>query len=166
MIKKRDGHEVPYDREKIKAAVEKAVKAAGEVALLYTVVDDIEREIVSADRVMGVEEIQDLTERQLMKHSLYASAKAFCLYREKRAQAREAGHELMKRVDEVLHVSAKDSNEKRENANIDGNTAMGAMLQIGSSCSRAYNECTDHDMLPDRYPEIAARWLFHRARIP
>ena len=140
MIKKRDGHEVPYDREKIKAAVEKAVKAAGEVALLYTVVDDIEREIVSADRVMGVEEIQDLTERQLMKHSLYASAKAFCLYREKRAQAREAGHELMKRVDEVLHVSAKDSNEKRENANIDGNTAMGAMLQIGSSCSRAYNE--------------------------
>ena len=61
MIKKRDGHEVPYDREKIKAAVEKAVKAAGEVALLYTVVDDIEREIVSADRVMGVEEIQDLT---------------------------------------------------------------------------------------------------------
>ena len=140
MIKKRDGHEVPYDREKIKAAVEKAVKAAGEVALLDTVVDDIEKEIFSEERVLGVEEIQDLTERQLMKHSLYASAKAFCLYREKRAQAREAGHELMKRVDEVLHVSAKDSNEKRENANIDGNTAMGAMLQIGSSCSRAYNE--------------------------
>ena len=54
MIKKRDGHEVLYDREKIEAAVEKAVKAAGEVALLYTVVDDIEHEIVSADRVMGV----------------------------------------------------------------------------------------------------------------
>ena len=42
MIKKRDGHEVPYDREKIKAAVEKAVKAAGEIAPLDTVVDDIE----------------------------------------------------------------------------------------------------------------------------
>ena len=50
MIKKRDGHEVPYDREKIKAAVEKAVKAAGEVALLDTVVDDIVTSSVKLSR--------------------------------------------------------------------------------------------------------------------
>ena len=125
MIKKRDGHEVPYDREKIKAAVEKAVKAAGEVALLYTVVDDIEREIVSADRVMGVEEIQNLTERQLMRHSLYASAKAFCLYREKRAQAREAGHELMKRVE---HTPADKAHVVLAAGQIHEKTASAAVL--------------------------------------
>ena len=46
----------------------------------------------------------------------------------------------MKTIDEITRVDARQSDVKRDNANIDGNTAMGSMLQIGTAGAKAYNE--------------------------
>ena len=49
-------------------------------------------------------------------------------------------NKLMKVIDEITHTDARVSDMKRDNANIDGNTAMGSMLQIGAAGAKAYNE--------------------------
>ncbi len=75
-----------------------------------------------------------------MKCGLEATAKAYILYRANRTRIREANTSLMKTIDEITNVDARDSDMKRDNANIDGNTAMGSMLQIGTAGAKAYNE--------------------------
>jgi len=50
--------------------------------------------------------------------------------------------DLMKKIENLTLSDAKDSDAKRENANIDGNTAMGTMLQYGSTVSKAF--CMSH----------------------
>ena len=61
------------------------------------------------------------------------------LYRAERTRIREAKTSLMKSIDEITNVDARLSDMKRDNANIDGNTAMGSMLQIGTAGAKAYN---------------------------
>src|SRR5699024_2914176 len=46
---------------------------------------------------------------------------------------------LMKTIDEITNGDARASDMKRDNANIDGNTAMGSMLQIGTAGAKSYN---------------------------
>ena len=87
-----------------------------------------------------IETIQDKVEKQLMNHGFSDAAKAYILYRATRTRAREANTSLMKTIDEITRTDARSSDLKRDNANIDGNTAMGAMLQIGSAGAKAYNE--------------------------
>ncbi len=140
---KRDGREVPYERNRIKSAVLKAMEASKEGGSVDAefIAECVENEIKVLDKEsIGVEVIQDIVERKLMAHGFYSAAKAYCVYRDQRSRAREAKTNLMKSIDEIIHADARKNNQKRENANIDGNTAMGAMLQIGSACSRAYNE--------------------------
>ena len=88
----------------------------------------------------NIEAIQDIVEKQLMNHGFNDAAKAYILYRANRTRAREANTTLMKTIDEITQVDARVSDMKRDNANIDGNTAMGSMLQIGSAGAKAYNE--------------------------
>ena len=140
---KRDGREVPYERNRIKSAVLKAIEASecGNSSDADFITECVENEIkVLTTGTIGVEIIQDIVERQLMEHGFYTAAKAYCVYRDQRSRAREAKNNLMRNIGEIVNSHARKTNQKRENANIDGNTAMGAMLQIGSACSRAYNE--------------------------
>lgn len=51
---------------------------------------------------------------------------------------------LAKKIREITYSDAVNSNIKRDNANIDGNTAMGTMLQYGSAVSNAF--CDDEVM--------------------
>lgn len=50
----------------------------------------------------------------------------------------EFGLEIMNMFDQVTEMDAKSSDLKRENGNIDGNTAMGAMLQLGANAAKLY----------------------------
>lgn len=60
-------------------------------------------------------------------------AKQYILYSANRTRSSEANTSLMKTTDEITRVDARQSDVKRDNANIDGNTAMGSMLQIGTA---------------------------------
>ena len=144
-IIKRDGRVVLYDQSKIAGAILRALEVSGDgnAADAARVANDVQRDLesqFSAQKAPDIEAIQDTVERQLMNHGFSAAAKAYILYRANRTRAREANTSLMKTIDEITNIDARISDMKRDNANIDGNTAMGSMLQIGAAGAKAYNE--------------------------
>ncbi len=143
-IIKRDGRKVLYDQAKIARAILKAMEATGEgdAESAARVANAVESHLES-DRLSdapGIEYIQDAVEKELMNYGFNETAKAYILYRANRTRAREANTSLMHTIDEITQVDAKASDLKRDNANIDGNTAMGSMLQIGAAGAKSYNE--------------------------
>ena len=143
-IIKRDGRVVLYDQNKIANAILKALSATGEgdAADAARVANDVQRalEVKFPVDAPNIEAIQDTVEQELMNHGFNSAAKAYILYRGNRTRAREASTSLMKTIDEITNTDARISDMKRDNANIDGNTAMGSMLQIGAAGAKAYNE--------------------------
>lgn len=142
-IKKRDGRIVLYDESKIAAAILKAMEAAneGDASDAARVANDVHTELekLPEDMPPQIEQVQDAVERELMKNGFESSAKEFILYRAQRTHIREANTSLMKTIDEITNVDARISDMKRDNANIDGNTSMGSMLQIGAAGAKNYN---------------------------
>ena len=143
-IRKRDGRVVLYDQNKIASAILKALEAAreGDAADAARVANAVEKALERQfpSQAPDIEAIQNMVEKQLMNHKFEEAAKAYILYRATRTRAREANTSLMKTIDEITHIDARISDMKRDNANIDGNPAMGSMLQIGSAGAKAYNE--------------------------
>ena len=69
---------------------------------------------------------------------------SFSEYRERRAQSRQMffdqkkQHKFLKAIESLGLKSAHEEDGKRENANVDGDTAMGTMLQYGSTVSKEF----------------------------
>lgn len=132
-IRKRDGRLVPFHENKIAEAINKAFEATYKPGYDETAAR-LAHEVASILEVEGgqcpdVEHIQDIVERVLMDNGYVQTAKAYILYRSERSRAREMNTRLMKIYEDITFSSAKDSDIKRENANIDGDTAMGTMLK-------------------------------------
>ena len=85
-----------------------------------------------------VEEIQDAVERTLVDNGHARTAKEFILYRAQRTRVRDMNTRLMKTYEELTYKSADENDIKRENANIDGDTAMGTMLKYGSEGAKQF----------------------------
>ncbi len=140
-IIKRDGRKVKFDVKKIASAIKKALKAANikdnerAEALAKQVEDSFEPTYVPT-----VEEIQDKVEEILIENGLVRTAKEYILYRAERTRIRESKTRLMKTLENLTYEDARDSDVKRENANIDGNTAMGTMLKYGSESAKQFYE--------------------------
>ncbi len=142
-IVKRDGREVPFNLEKISTAINKALQAAGngDERLAMTLAGQVAQEASQVTtNSPSVEEIQDIVEKVLIDADLSKAAKAYILYRAERTRAREMNTRLMKTYEEITHSDSRESNLKRDNANIDGDTAMGSMLKYGSEGAKIYNE--------------------------
>ena len=141
---KRDGRRVLYDQTKIASAILRAMEAVreGNAEDAARVADSVEAklEAIFPAKSPDIETIQDTVEHQLMQYGFNDTAKAYILYRANRTHTRDANTALMKTINEITQEDAIDSDLKRDNANIDGNTAMGSMLQIGSAGAKAYNE--------------------------
>lgn len=143
-IRKRDGREAPFNIEKIANAIFKAASATGgkdyqsSLLLAEEVVNYLEVNLHK--RVPSVEEIQDAVEKILIERGHARTAKEFILYRAERTRVREMDTRLMKVYEELTFKEAKDNDMKRENANIDGDTAMGTMLRYGSEGAKQFNE--------------------------
>ncbi len=142
-IKKRDNRVVPFDAKKIANAIFKAAKAVGGTD--YEEAKSVAQEVCelcdnSYDEIPTVEQIQDLVEKVLIERGHAQTAKAYILYRYERTRAREMKTNLMGVLNELTFHSAKDSDIKRENANIDGDTAMGTMLKYGSVSAKEFYE--------------------------
>jgi len=145
-IRKRDGRVVPFETEKIEQAIENCFMASGtrktqETAkeLTAQVIAEVERDENLPD-IPGVEQIQDTVERVLIEKGFVRSAKSYILYRAERSRVREMNTRLMKTFEDITYKDAVDSDIKRENANINGDTAMGAMLKFGSEGSKQFYE--------------------------
>ena len=144
MIKKRDGREAPFNIEKIARAIYRAAEAVGgndyseAMELADTVCQQLSESIIG--RNPSVEEVQDMVERVLIENGHAKTAKAYILYRAERTRAREMNTTLMKIYEDLTFKSAGEYDLKRENANIDGDTAMGTMLKYGSEGAKQFNE--------------------------
>lgn len=141
---KRDGTDVAFEAAKIKDAVFRAATAcdireaaaqsvAGDVC--NKVVDQLE--LVHADKA-DIESIQDLVESTLIDLGYGAIAKAYILYRQKRTDARERKSHIMKNMFDLTFRDAVESDNQRENANIDADSSMGTMLKYGSEIAKEY----------------------------
>lgn len=143
-IRKRDGREVPFNIEKIGNAIFKAASASGgkdyntALDIADKVMDYIENTLNK--KVPTVEEIQDAVEKVLIETGHAKTAKEFILYRAERTRVREMGTRLMKVYEELTFKEASENDLKRENANIDGDTAMGTMLKYGSEGAKQFYE--------------------------
>lgn len=141
-ILKRDGRKVAFNKLKIADAMRKAFDAAKDyhsedycMNLADEVADEAVRKIHTTPTV---EQIQDLVEEELMSKGHALTAKKYILYRAERNKVREKNSELMKIYEDITFSEAKDSNLKRENANVNGDTAMGTMLKYGSEGAKQF----------------------------
>ena len=145
-ILKRNGESVEFNESKIYTAIFKAAEASKEglepIDLQY-----ITHKVVSQlSDPCTVEQVQDIVEQMLIRYDYEKTAKAYILYRAQRAKVRGVKSELMEIYDEISGKDAVDSNIKRENANVDGDTAMGSMLKFGSEGAKYY---VDKYILPE-----------------
>ena len=143
-ITKRDGRIVPFESEKIESAIARALAASGsqkgaqtarELAAIVT------RELESSEDIPSsptVEQVQDVVERVLIEKGFVLTAKAYILYRAERSRVREMNTRLMKTYEDITFTDAIDSDIKRENANINGDSAMGSMLKFGSEGAKQF----------------------------
>ncbi len=143
-IKKRDGRTVAFHSDKIADAVFKAAQAIGgtdrDMAqdIARQVCDYLEQTLGGADPT--VEQVQDAVEKVLIENGHARTAKEFILYRAERTRVREMNTRLMKTLEDLTFLDAKENDVKRENANIDGDTSMGTMLKYGSESAKQFYE--------------------------
>ena len=116
---KRNGSEVIFDREKIVVAVTKANEAVSEKHRITAedvenIALEVERLCLTMVRSAGVEEIQDLVEKEIMKLGAFDLAKAYITYRYKRELVRKSNT-----TDDKIMSLIECNNEdvKQENAN-------------------------------------------------
>ena len=149
-IMKRNGDVVDFDRKKIFNAMLKANRSLPEgqkhttEAHILLLTDKVVRIAGKAEKIT-VEGVQDVVEKVLIDAGLADLAKSYILYRSEHARIREAKDYLMEAFQTLTFKEAKEVDAKRENANIDANTAMGTMLKYGST---AANFFVDNYILP------------------
>ncbi len=158
-VVKRNGKKVEFNASKIAIAIKKAFDEIIERQIdddgvakysekdmqkvFQDVLDRIEKEYKDKDKIK-IEEIQDLIETSLKAKKYEDVYKCFSDYRERRAQSRAAftddnkTHKFLKTLEGLALKSAAEDDAKRENGNIDGNSAMGTMLQFGSNVSKEF----------------------------
>ena len=142
-IRKRNGKEVPFDPEKIRSAIHKANQsdAAKGEKISTSALDELTHQIIHKlpdGEIPTVEQVQDLVEEALIAADYAKTAKAYILYRAEHAKIRQAEGDLMDIYKELTFRDARDVDLKRENANIDADTAMGTMLKYGSEGSKYF----------------------------
>ena len=123
-IRKRDGHEVPFDESKITTAVMKAAKAVDHQNPME-VGQEITRQIVSLleifykeEGVPTVEQVQDLVEKILIEKGYASIAKAYILYREQHAKMRDTKKLLGSAADMINKYLEKLDWKVNENSNM------------------------------------------------
>ena len=143
-VMKRDGRKVAFDQEKIATAIKKAFKATDtiieESAIEDMLVDVNQTLLERGNNASTVENIQDVVEETLQKHGYYKVSKSYILYRNHRTNNRELNSNLMKIYEKITFSESTEEDLKRENANVNGDTAMGTMLKYGSEGSKSFSE--------------------------
>ena len=142
-IIKRDGRKVDFDLEKIAQAIFSAAQAMGgdNYDQARTLAEKVEALLESSGlEAPTVEQVQDTVEKVLIENGHSQTAKSYILYRAERTRIREMNTSLMKIYEDLTFKNAAENDIKRENANIDGDTAMGTMLKYGSEGAKAFDE--------------------------
>ena len=133
-VVKRDGRIVGFNKEKIAAAIRKAMlttEQGEDEKLINQIADRIE---FRGKEQSSVEEIQDMVEMELMKSTRKEVAKRYISYRNQRSIARKAKtREIFLEI-----VEAKSNDVTRENANMNADTPAGMMMKFASETTKPF----------------------------
>ncbi|QNO14991.1 anaerobic ribonucleoside-triphosphate reductase [Alkalicella caledoniensis] len=134
---KRDGRLQDFEPAKITDAINKAFSVSGEgnysdaLMLTHKVLENINIQMINTEiKTPTIDEIQDIVEDTLIKSNLLTAGKEYVAYRRRRDKIRDSRGRFIKELTDI--VNTKDT----ENANINGDTAMGKMLQAGSIAAK------------------------------
>lgn len=161
IVIKRNGRRVEFEGSKIAIAIKKGFDSvtinddnneeerkysdADANKVYLKVIKRIEKEYLELGKIK-IEEIQDLIEDELQKNGYHDVYESFSQYRIRRMQSRQLffdqkkQHKFLKAIESLGLKSASEVDTKRENANVDGDTAMGTMLQYGSTISKEFTK--------------------------
>lgn len=152
-VQKRDNRLVDFNSSKIKTAIQECCKRIQKdyqeetqkvKEHLTEIVDNVCLHLPKNDTVK-VEEIQDTVEQELSKVSPQV-AKEYIIYRYQRNVARDSNSALTQIYMNLTSKKSSDMDLKRENANINSDTAMGMMLKFGAEASKEF--CLNHLIKP------------------
>ena len=143
-IRKRDGRLVPFELDKIAGAIYKAFQACSSKYELKTALEIakiVEKNLEKKQSALPtVELVQDTVEEVLIEQGFVRVAKAYILYRANRTRERDMRSRLMKTFEEITFSESKNSDLKRENANVNADAPMGTMLKYGAEAAKQFNE--------------------------
>jgi len=121
-VKKRDGRVVEFVPQRITDAIYKAAQAVGGTDKQTAI--DLSKKVITVleykydiHEIPTVEDIQDIVERVLIKSGHSKTAKAYIIYRSKRAEMRKAGAFLHKVTNIVDGYVGKNDWRVKENSN-------------------------------------------------
>ncbi|MDD4151602.1 MAG: ribonucleoside-diphosphate reductase subunit alpha [Candidatus Gracilibacteria bacterium] len=121
MIRTRNGDIVNFDKKRIELAIEKACEAINLQdisfipAITTKIVEDLEYSIgEDSEYIVGVEDIQDIVEKNLMEEGYYYVAKEYIIYRQKRIEERgkEKAKLEKKLMEHKLKVTKSDGKKE------------------------------------------------------
>ena len=139
-IIKRNKDIVPFDRNKIVQAINKAfIEVDGQVYeddTSNSIADDIQRRIeyFNNTKKISVEDIQDMVEEYLMESERKDVARAYIRYRYKKEVARGYKDDFIKAIEEKLTAR----NVQNQNANVDEHSFGGRMGEAASYMTKDY----------------------------
>lgn len=150
-IIKRNNKKEPFHSEKIALAIKKGFDSipnpqysASDAHFVYLKVLEQLEKISHDQSSISIEDIQDIIEKQFIKLGYDDVYESFSSYRLRRNESRRIflskQHKFLKAIEQLTINDAKEEDSKRENANINGDGAMGMMLQYGSTIAKEFSK--------------------------
>lgn len=144
-IQKRDGRIVPYEEEKIVAAIQKANNEVekeyrAEEELIGEILDDVKQE---GKELLTVEHVQDMIEERLVSHNKYTLAKKYIVYRYQRSLLRKSNT-----TDESILKLIRNENKELAEENSNKNTRL-ASTQRDYIAGEVSRDVTRRLLLPE-----------------
>ena len=139
---KRDGTEEDFDIDKVSNSIMSAALEVGgeDYELADTLAEKLHDSLVESDIYeIKSEDIETMIQDLLVDEGHSKTAAKYIIFANDRARQRELNTSIMKAYEDITFVDPEDSDVKRENANIDSNTAMGVMLKYGSEGAKLFN---------------------------
>jgi len=139
---KKDGRKVNFNVERIAKSIYKAANEIGgrdykrAEELANIVLDELYKDQES--REVTSRQIQNTVEKVLKEQGHKKTLAAYIAFDEEREKERERGLEIIETFRGLTYDDAIDNDTKRENANVNADTAMGTMLKYGSEGAKNF----------------------------
>ena len=136
-ILKRNGNKEEFNPQKIKNAISLAFDAC-EVSIpteeIDELIENITKKIQKSEKLLSVEDIQDLVEVGLMQLEYCDVSKAYIIYRAEHALNREMKQNgIFKGI-----INAENNEVTRENANMNSDSPAGMMMKFASETTKPF----------------------------
>ena len=141
-VVKKDGRKVNFEVERIAKSIYKAANSIGgqnyakSESLANIVLEKLDKK--QENRQTTTEEIEEVVKEVLKENGHNSTLNAYVNYREQRDRVRTRKSEIIQTMEKLTFEDAKDSNIKRENANVNADAPMGTMLKYGSETAKSY----------------------------